>query len=136
MSCSANCSPVSPPSPPENPTACSPTSSTASSACPASFERTADRPARFFRAGWSPGPWRRAVAADDLPSRASHLAGAVGVDGQRPAHLVQHHVMMPVAVVLKASQAGPPAVGPVHYVVLIAPAGVLTGLVAQRHQTA
>jgi hypothetical protein len=117
-----------------------------------SARASSERPRQFrtpltarpvFRTGWSPGAWRRAVAADDLPARASHLAAVVGMDGQRPAHLVQHHVVMPVAVVLKASQAGPPAVGPVHYVVrlapdrgLVAPAGVLTGLVAQRHQTA
>jgi hypothetical protein len=38
---------------------------------------------------------RRAVAADDLPGRAAHLAGPVRVGGQRPAELVQHHVMVP-----------------------------------------
>ena len=65
------------------------------------------------------------MAADDLPARASHVAGAVRVNGQRPAHLVEHHVMMPVAVGLKASQAGPAAVGPVHHVVRLAPGGRL-----------
>ena len=44
--------------------------------------------------GRLPGAGRRAVAADDLPAGAADLAGAVGIDGQRPAHLVQHHMMV------------------------------------------
>jgi hypothetical protein len=43
-------------------------------------------------AGWG------AVAADGLAGGASDLAGAVGVGGQDPAHLVQHHVVVPPAV--------------------------------------
>ena len=81
------------------------------------------------------------MAADDLPAGAGDLAGAVRVHGQRPAQLVQHHVVMPPAVILQIRQAGPAAVGPVHHVVRLAPggrlvtaAGVLAGLVAQRDQ--
>jgi len=77
------------------------------------------------------------VAADDLAIGARDLAGAVGVNGQRPAQLVQDHVMVPVAVVLEVGQAGPSAVGPVLHVVrltadrgLVAAAGVLAPLVA------
>jgi hypothetical protein len=57
------------------------------------------------------------VAADGLAGGAADLAGAVGVDGQRPAHLVQHDVVMPPAPVLQAGQAGVAAVGAVHHVV-------------------
>ena len=75
------------------------------------------------------------MAADDLPARASHVAGAVRVNGQRPAHLVEHHVMMPVAVILEVREAGVAAVGAVLDVVGFAPgrglvtaAGVLARL--------
>jgi hypothetical protein len=81
------------------------------------------------------------VAADDLPGRAFDLAGPVGVDGQDPAELVQHHVMVPPTVALKVREAGDPAVSPVHHMMrltpasrLIAPPGVLARLIAQRHQ--
>ena len=53
---------------------------------------------RLLRPGWLPGRGWRAVAADDLPARASDLAGPVRINGQFPPHLVQHHVMMPPAV--------------------------------------
>ena len=82
---------------------------------------------RLFRPGWLPGCGWRAVAADDLPAGALYLAGAVRVDGELPAHLVQHHVMVPPAVILQARQAGAPAVGAVHHVVRFAAGG---GLVA------
>jgi len=98
---------------------------------------------RLFRPGWLPGPGWRAVAADHLPAGAPHLAGPVRVDGELPAHLVQHHVMVPPAVILQACQAGVPAVGAVHHVVrfaagggLVAAAGELAGLVAQGDQAA
>ena len=81
------------------------------------------------------------MAADDLAIRAGDLAGPVGVGGQRPAQLVQDHVMVPVAVVLEVGQAGVAAVGPVLHVVrfaagrgLVAAAGVLAPLVAERDQ--
>ena len=81
------------------------------------------------------------MAADDLPGRAPDLARAVRVGDQRPAELVQHHVVVPVAVLLQAGQAGAAAVGPVGDVVrfaggrgLVAAAGKLAGLVAQRGQ--
>jgi hypothetical protein len=84
-----------------------------------------------------------AVAADDLPAGAFDLAGAIGVDGQLPAHLVQHDVVVPPAVVLEVGQAGVPAVGPVHHVVrfaarggLVAAAGELAALVPQAGQAA
>jgi hypothetical protein len=67
------------------------------------------------------------VAADGLPRRAGDLAGPVWVGGQRPAELVQHHVMVPPAVILEVVQAGAAAVGPVHHVVCLAPG---RGLVA------
>jgi hypothetical protein len=83
------------------------------------------------------------VATDDLPGRAFDLASAVGVDGQRPAHLVQHHVMMPETVVFKPSQAGSAAVGPVHHMMrlagrgrLVAAARILTRLITQCDQPA
>jgi hypothetical protein len=81
------------------------------------------------------------VAADDLPAGACHLAGAVGVDGECPAQLVQYDVVVPVAVELEAVQAGVAAVGAVYHVVrlagaggLVAAAGELARLVPQRHQ--
>jgi hypothetical protein len=65
------------------------------------------------------------------------------VDGELPAHLVQHHVVVPPAVGFQAGQAGPPAVGPVHHVVrlagrggLVAAAGEVARLVPQRHHPA
>ena len=80
------------------------------------------------------------MAADGLPGRAGDLAGAVGVGGQPPAQLVEHHMMMPPAIILEVVQAGPAAVGAVHHVVrfaadrgLVAAARVLASLVAQRH---
>jgi len=54
---------------------------------------------------------------DGLVGGASDLAGAVGVDGQLPAHLVQDHVMMPETVILEISEAGVAAVGQVPHVV-------------------
>ena len=76
------------------------------------------------------------MAADDLPGRAGDLAGAVRVGGQRPAELVQHHMVVPPAVILEVVQAGPPPVGPVHHVVrlaaggrLVTAAGILAALV-------
>jgi len=90
--------------------------------------------------GALPGWGWRAVAADGLPAGAGDLAGAVRIDGQFPAHLVQHHMVVPPAVAFEAGQAGPPAVGAVDDVVgfaggggLAAAAGELAGLVAQRH---
>ena len=79
------------------------------------------------------GARRRAVTADDLACRASRLAGAVGVGDQGPAQLVQHHVMVPPAVVLQVVQAGPAAVGPVDHVVGLAPG---RGLVAAAREIA
>ena len=46
-------------------------------------------------AGQLSGCGWRAVAADHLPAGAPHLAGPVRVDGELPAHLVQHHVLVP-----------------------------------------
>ena len=93
--------------------------------------------------GWLPGSGWRAVAADDLPAGACHLARPVRVDGQLPAHLVQHHVMVPVTVNFQARQAGVPAVLAVHHMVrfaagggLGAAAGELAPLVPQGHQPA
>jgi hypothetical protein len=61
--------------------------------------------------------------------------------GQGPTHLVQHHVVVPPAPVLEASQACVPAVGAVDHVVrfaggrgLVAAAWELARLVPQRHQ--
>ena len=48
-------------------------------------------PARLARVG------RRAVTVDGLAVRAGDLAGAVGMDSQLPAELVQHHVVVPVS---------------------------------------
>jgi hypothetical protein len=81
----------------------------------------------LFRPGGLPGPGWRVAAADDLPARASHLAGAVRVDDQLPAHLVQDHVVVPVTVVLMVGEAGVPAVLAVDHVVGLAAGG---GLVA------
>jgi hypothetical protein len=79
--------------------------------------------------GSSPG----LVAADDLPARAADLAGPVRADGQRPAQLVQHHVMMPPAIVLQVRKAGPAAAGPVDDMVRLAARG---GLVAAAEAVA
>jgi len=83
------------------------------------------------------------VASDDLPAGAGDLAGAVRVDGEFPAHLVEHHVMMPPAIVLEVGQAGVAAVLAVDHVVrfaagggLGAAAGELAPLVPQGHQPA
>ena len=59
--------------------------------------------------------------------RAGDLAGAAGVDGERPAELVQQHVVVPPAPILEVSEAGGAAVGPVDHVVGFASCG---GLVA------
>ena len=92
-------------------------------------------------AGWSPGPGWRAAAADDLPAGAGDPACPVRINGQFPAHLVQHHVMVPPTKILQIGQAGPPAVLAVHHVVrltsgrgLVTAAGELAPLVPQRHQ--
>ena len=77
--------------------------------------------------GGLPGAGWRAVAADDLAVGALDLAGAVGVGGQGPAQFVQHHVMVPPAVILEVGEAGVAAVGPVGDVVGLAAA---RGLVA------
>jgi hypothetical protein len=81
------------------------------------------------------------VAADGLAVGAGDLAGAVGVDGQVPAELVQDDVVVPPAVVLEVGQAGVAAVGAVGDVVgftagggLVAAAGELARLVPQRDQ--
>src|SRR5580700_8865851 len=94
-------------------------------------------------AGWLPGAGGGAVASDDLAVGALDLAGAVGVDGQGPAQLVQHDVMMPPAVIFEVGQAGVAAVGSVPDVVgltagrgLVAAAGVLARLIPQRDQPA
>jgi hypothetical protein len=83
------------------------------------------------------------VAADGFAGGAADLAGAVRVDDQLPAELVQHDVVMPPAPVLQAGQAGAAAVGAVHHVVrfarggrLVTAAGELAPLVAQRDQAA
>jgi hypothetical protein len=60
------------------------------------------------------------VAADDLTGGAGDLAGAVGVDGQRPAELVQHDMMMPPAIILQVREAGAAAIGAVDHVVRFA----------------
>lgn len=80
------------------------------------------------------------MAADDLPARTFHLARAVRVDDECPAHLVEHDVMVP-PIVLQVGQAGVPAVLAVHHVVgfaagggLGAAAGELAPLVPQGHQ--
>ena len=65
------------------------------------------------------------MAPDDLPIGAADLAGAVGMHGQRPAHLVQHHVVMPPAVAFQAGQAGAAAVGPVDHMMGFAAGGRL-----------
>ncbi len=57
------------------------------------------------------------MAADSLAGGAGDLAGAVGVDGELPAFLMQQHVVMPPAPVLKICQAGAAAVLPVPHVV-------------------
>ena len=67
------------------------------------------------------------MAADDLPAGALHLAGAVRVDGELPAHLVEHHVVVPPTVKFQARQARVPAVLAVHDMVRFAAGG---GLVA------
>src|SRR5579862_4252600 len=71
--------------------------------------------------GWLPGAGWRAVTADHLPAGALHLAGPVRVDGELPAHLVEHHVVVPPAVELEPGHAGVPAVGAVHHVVRLTP---------------
>jgi hypothetical protein len=84
---------------------------------------------------------RRAVASDDLACGAAGLAGAVRVDGQLPAELVQQDVVVPVAAAFEVDQAGGAAVGAVDDMVrfagrggLVAAAGVPAALVAQRDQ--
>ena len=76
------------------------------------------------------------MAADGLAGRAGDLAGAVGVDCEFPAQLVQQNVMVPVAPVLEPGQAGAPAVLAVLDMVrlagggrLITAAGMAAGLV-------
>ncbi len=97
----------------------------------------------FGPPGWLPGIGWRAVAADDLPAGAFHPARPVRVDGELPAHLVEHHVVMPVAVKFQARQARVAAVLAVDDVVgfaagggLGAAAGELARLVAQGDQAA
>ena len=60
--------------------------------------------------GWLPGVGWRAVAADGLAVGAGDLTGAIGVDGQGPAQLMQDHVMMPPTVIFEVSEAGVAAV--------------------------
>src|SRR5260370_16527956 len=81
------------------------------------------------------------MAADDRAVRALDLAGAVGVHGQFPAHLVQDHVMVPPAVVLEVGEAGAAAVLPVQHMVrfaarrgLVASAGMLPQSTQDREQ--
>ena len=69
------------------------------------------------------------------------MAGAVGVDGQGPAQLVQYHVMVPPAVIFEVGEAGVAAVGAVGDVVgftagrgLVTSAGELAPLIPQRDQ--
>src|SRR5580700_453453 len=80
---------------------------------------------------------------DGLAVGAGDLAGAVGVDGQGPAQLVQHHVVVPPAVILEVGEAGAAAVGAVGDVVgfagrggLVAAAGVLACLIPEGDQAA
>jgi hypothetical protein len=77
------------------------------------------------------------VTVDSLPGWAAGLAGAVRMDDQFPAELVQQHVVVPAAEVFEVDQAGAAAVRAVHHVVrltgggwLVTPAGVLAALVA------
>src|SRR5260370_412588 len=118
----------------------------ASSSTPAILDGPIERPALVkgpgcSGPGWLPGARWRAVAADDLPVEALYLAGAVGVDGQGPAQLVQDHVVVPPAVVLEVGEAGAAAVGAVGDVVglaagrrLVTAPGILAGLIPQRDQ--
>jgi hypothetical protein len=83
------------------------------------------------------------VAADGLAVGAGDLASAIRVDGQRPAELVEQHMMVPPAIVFQVGEAGGAAVGPVDDVVrfapgggLVAAAGMLAALVPQGHQAA
>ena len=94
----------------------------------------------MFR-GWLPGAGWGAVAADSLAIGAGDLAGAVGVDGQGPAELVEQHMMVPPAIVFEVSEAGGAAVGAVDHVVRLAPrgrlitaAGMLAALIPQADQ--
>jgi hypothetical protein len=91
---------------------------------------------------WAGSRWR-AVASDDLPAGTPDLARPVRVDDKRPAHLVEHHVMVPPTVKLQVRQAGVPAVLAVHHVVRLAAggglgaaAGELAPLVPQGHEAA
>jgi Resolvase, N terminal domain len=69
--------------------------------------------------GQGGGLWLRMI----FPSGLRNLAGAVGMHGQRPAHLVQHHVVVPPAVAFQAGQAGAAAVGPVDHMMGFAAGG-------------
>jgi hypothetical protein len=75
--------------------------------------------------GRLPGVWWGAVAVDDRAVGALDLAGAVGVDGEGPAELVQDHVVVPPAVIFEVGEAGGAAIGPVGDVVGFAAGGGL-----------
>src|SRR5579872_6663396 len=82
-----------------------------------------------------------AVAVDGFAVGAGDVAGAVGVDGEGPAEVVQDDVVVPPAVVLEVGQAGGAAVFAVGDVVgfalgggLVAAAGVLAVLVSEGDQ--
>ena len=88
-------------------------------------------------AGW------RVVAMDGFAVWADDLTGAVGVDDEFPAQLVQQHMVMPGAVTLQVGQAGRAAVSAVDHMMgftrrggLITAPGVLALLIPQRDQPA
>ena len=81
------------------------------------------------------------MAADGLAVGALDLAGAVRVDGQGPAQLVQDHMVVPPAVILEVGEASAAAVLTVGDVMglaargrLVAAAGELALLIPQRDQ--
>jgi len=77
-----------------------------------------------------------AVAADGFAVGAPCLAGAVRVGGEGPAEFVQHHVMVPPAVVLEVGQAGGAAVFAVDDVVRFAAGGGLVAAARMLPQSA
>jgi len=81
--------------------------------------------------GWLPGVGWRAVAADGLAVGAGDLAGAIGVDGQGPAQLVQDHMVVPPTVILEVSEASVPTVFTVDDVMGLAARGRLVAAARQ-----
>jgi hypothetical protein len=63
------------------------------------------------------------MAADGLSGGAAGLAGAVRVDGDHPAELVQQHIVVPDAEAFEVDQAGRAAVGAVHHMVRLTGGG-------------